>query len=85
MLQAAHEGHYFAQFTLGNMYEHGIGVPQDFAQAHMWFDLATVRASRAQLRTIAARERDRVAARMSPAQIAEAQRLARERNAAHPQ
>jgi TPR repeat protein len=65
MLQAADEGHYFAQFTLGSMFEHGIGVPQDFAQAHMWFNLATARAGRAQLRTIAARERDHVAVRMT--------------------
>jgi hypothetical protein len=66
------------------MYEHGIGVPEDLAHAHMWFDLAAVRARRAQFRTFAARERDHVAARMTPAQIAEAQRLAREWEAAHP-
>jgi len=84
MLQAASEDHYFAQFTLGSMYEHGIGVPEDLAQAHMWFDLAAVRAGRAQFRTFAARERDHVAALMTAAQIAEAQRLAREWVAAHP-
>ena len=84
MLQAADERHYFAQFTLGSMFEHGVGVRQDLAQAHMWFDLAATRAVRAQLRTIAARERDSVAARMTPAQIGEAQRLAREWDAAHP-
>ena len=84
MLQAANEGHYFAQFTLGSMYEYGIGVPEDLAQAHMWFDIAAARAGRAQFRTFAARERDHVADLMTPAQIAEAQRLAREWEAAHP-
>jgi TPR repeat protein len=84
LLQAADEGHYSAQFTVGSMYEHGIGVPQDFAEAHMWFNLATARAGRAQWRNIAARARDHVAIRMTPEQIAEARRLAREWEAAHP-
>ena len=59
-------------------------VPEDLAQAHMWFDVAAVRAGRAQFRTFAARERDRVAALMTPEQIAEAQRLVREWDVAHP-
>jgi hypothetical protein len=84
MRRAADEGHYPAQFTLGSMYEYGVGVAPDLAQALMWFSLATARADRARLRTIAAHERDRLTARMSAAQIAEAQRLAREWDAAHP-
>jgi hypothetical protein len=49
------------------------GVPQDYALAHMWYNLTA--ASGWQL---AARSRERVAKQMTPAQIAEAQKLARE-------
>ncbi len=47
----------------------GHGVPQDYVQAHMWYSLAAERSSPGE---------DRVEAKMSPEQIAEAQRLARE-------
>jgi uncharacterized protein len=55
------------------MYAKGQGVPQDYVSAHMWYSLAA-----AEGLTDAAKERDTVAAQMTPAQIAEAQRLARE-------
>ena len=61
------------------MYATGQGVPVDDVQAHLWYDLAASRGS-----ILAARNRDRAAAGMSPEQIAEAQRLAREWDAAHP-
>ncbi|MGB8575646.1 MAG: SEL1-like repeat protein, partial [Pseudolabrys sp.] len=51
----------------------GLGVPQDKVRAYMWFNL-----SAAQGREGAAAFRDLIARRMTPAQIAEAQRLARE-------
>ena len=70
---AADQGNAEAQSRLGSMYANGDGVPQDYAEAHMWLNL-----SAAQGNPDAARERDRVALHMSPAQIAEAQRLARE-------
>jgi len=55
--------------------------------AHMWFNLAASRASRStgETRENAIRGRDLMADRMTPGQIAEAQRLAREWDAAHPQ
>ncbi len=69
----AKQGDAAAQYNLGVMYREGQGVPQDDVQAHMWWSLAAVRGLEP------AREyRDRVAARMTPAQLAEAQRLARE-------
>ena len=55
------------------MYATGKGVPQDYVRAHMWFNL-----SAAQGIQNAARKRDDIATRMTPAQIAEAQKLARE-------
>ena len=60
------------------MYANGRGVPQDYALAHMWFNLAASRATTAWLGPAAVKGRDEVAAMMTPAQIAEAQRMARE-------
>ena len=71
--KAAEQGDAGGQYSLGLMYFDGHGVPQDFAQAHMWFNLAA-----AQGDAEAAKSRDRVAARMTPAQLAEVQKLARE-------
>ena len=75
--QAGERGNAGAQSNLGLMYEHGQGVPQDYVSAHMWLNLAaTSRATDLAARDQAAKERDMLAAKMTPAQIAEAQRLA---------
>jgi TPR repeat protein len=55
------------------IYQNGLGVLQDYVIAHMWFNLASAAGS-----TLAGPYRDALAASMTPAQIAEAQRLARE-------
>ena len=73
----ADQGHAEAQFNLGKMYASGTGVPQDDVEAHMWLNLATAQAS-GEERDAYVKERDDVAARMMPEQIAEAQRRARE-------
>ncbi len=74
---AAEQGDAAAQFNLGVAYATGRGVPQDYVQAYMWFDLAAS-SSEAKNRASAIETRDLIASRMTPAQIAEAQRLARE-------
>ncbi len=76
--KAAEQGHAYAQNSLGFMYATGDGVPQDYVQAHMWYDLAASRYPPGSDRDKVVRNRDTVAAKMTPAQIAEAQRLARE-------
>jgi uncharacterized protein len=77
--KAADQGFDYAQFNLGVAYEDGgLGVPQDYALAHMWFNLASSPATNADLRQMAVQNRDQVAAKMTPDQIAEAQRMARE-------
>ncbi len=76
--KAAEQGHGLAQFKLGLMYDVGEGVPKDIVLAHMWLDLAASRLPPGMLRGIAVLGREKVAAKMTPAQIAEAQRLARE-------
>jgi TPR repeat protein len=70
---AAERGNAQAQFKLGSMYEKGLGVQQDEVRALMWLNLAA-----AQGFATAKAERDRVTVWMTPEQIAEAQRLARE-------
>ncbi len=62
-----------AQNNLGMMYANGQGVPQDYIQAHMWFNLAGANGY-----SEGATNRDSIAKKMTPGQIAEAQRLARE-------
>jgi hypothetical protein len=71
--KAAEQGHPDAQRDLGVMYFDGEGVQQDLVQAHMWLNLA---AAQGDLKSQQAREK--VAEKMTPSQIAEAQRLARE-------
>ena len=69
-----------AQALLGHMLEHGEGVAQDFVKAHKWYNLAASRLSpsKSEILDITLIGRDRVARRLAQAQLAEAQRLARE-------
>jgi TPR repeat protein len=69
----AEQGNAAAQFNLGSMYHEGHGVPQDYISAHMWLNLAAASGEQR-----GAQRRDAVARSMTPAQIAEAQKLARE-------
>jgi TPR repeat protein len=69
----AEQGNANAQYNLGTFYDNGLGVPQDKVRAYMWFSL-----SAAQGREGAAALRDLNARRMTTAQIAEAQKLARD-------
>jgi len=71
--KAAEQGDAYAQSNLGVMYETGQGVVQDYVQAHTWYNLAA-----SQGLDIARKNRDIIEQRMTPQQIAEAQRLARE-------
>jgi len=63
-----------AQEQLGEIYAKGEGVAQDYVQAYMWLNLASASGDK-----FASQSRDAVAAKMTPEQIAEAQKLARER------
>ncbi len=77
----AEQGVAHAQNVLGIMYSEGRGVPQDDAeavpqndvQAHLWLSLAA-----AQGYEPARKDRDILGKEMPPAQLADAQRLARE-------
>jgi TPR repeat protein len=58
---------------MGCLYEKGQGVSADEAQALMWYNLAAIQGE-PQARSA----RDRITVWMTSAQVAEAQRLARE-------
>jgi TPR repeat protein len=74
---AAEQGVAAAQYNLGTMYANGEGVPQDDLQAHMWVNLAAS-TSQGETNERYAKPRKMIAENMTSAQIAEAQRLARE-------
>jgi TPR repeat protein len=76
--KAAEQGAPKSQHQLGLMYDSGHGVPQDYVQAHMWLNLAAARFTDTDMRNSAVKDRNSVAAKMTPAQLAEAQKLARE-------
>ncbi len=73
----AKQGNANAQYNLGVMYGNGQGVRQDYVQALMWYNLAASRLTPGD-RDRAVKNRDIFAERMTPAQISEAQKLARE-------
>ena len=76
---AAEQGYAIAQVVLGSLYLKGVGVPQDYVQAHMWFNLAAASYSTDEARRdVAVSKLNAVAKAMTPAQVAEAERLARE-------
>jgi hypothetical protein len=73
--KAADRDHRGAQAALSVLHTAGQGVPQDLVAAHMWLNIAASRSSGAE-HTKFAGARDALAARMTPEQIAEAQRRA---------
>jgi hypothetical protein len=70
---AAEQGNTNAQFNLGVMYDEGRGVLQDNVYAHMWWNIAASSGNKT-----ASKNRDKVAKRMTPPRIEDAQKLARE-------
>jgi TPR repeat protein len=70
---AADRGDLDGQTLLGLAYYSGKGVPQDLVQAYRWFDVAVAGGNTKAARFLAAAE-----AKMTPDQIARADRLAHE-------
>lgn len=75
--RAAEQGDFDSLVTLAAAYIDGIGVPQDYVEAHALLNVAAPRVKYADMRSDIMRRRDELAAKMTPAQIAEAQKLAR--------
>lgn len=71
--KAAEQGNVSALNGLGSLYLAGHGVPQNQVEAYKWFNLAAASGEREYIAN-----RDQVAAKLSPSQLAEGQRLASE-------
>ena len=70
---AAEQGFSAGQFSLGTMYADGDGVAVDRVRAYMWMDLSTASGDAETVKG-----RDSLAKDMTPLQIAQARKLARE-------
>lgn len=69
--KAARQGHFAAQINVGIMYNEGQGVTQDYKQAYVWNSLAAAQGVES-----ANSNRDLVAKKLTPQQLAKAQELA---------
>jgi len=78
--KAAAQGDAGAQFQLGGLYLGGKGVPRDHVRTYMWWSLASAH-STGDLSKLAEDNRERIARRMTPAQVAEAKRLTQQSQA----
>ncbi len=72
----AEQGDTTAQMQLGKMLLEEKGIPQDFVEAYKWFDIAAANGAEG-----AAEQRDILAKKMTPDQIAEGQKRSAEFNA----
>ena len=70
---AAQQGRASAQFDLGAMYAIGQGVMQDYVKAHVWFNLAAASGHEGSVKA-----RDLTTKMLTPQQIGDAQKLARD-------
>jgi TPR repeat protein len=77
--KAANKGAAYGQFSLGLMYAGGLGIQQDKVQSFKWFTLAAAVFPPASKQSDEAlNNANQIAAKMTPAEIAEGQRLAKE-------
>ena len=77
--QAAQDGDEEAQYLLGEVYEDGLGVDKNLAQAYRWKSLSAKAGH-----SFAVNDLEGLANEMTPEQIEEAQRLVREWTNKHP-
>ncbi len=77
---AAEQGDADAENNLGVMFSDGRGAPKNLVQAHKWFTIAAMRypANEQKSRDTAQKNVDKLAKKMTPAEIAQSQMLARE-------
>ena len=75
---AAEQGQAEAQLKLMAYYFSGTSVPKDYVLTHMWSNLAVARLPPGERHEYAVNIRDNIENLMTPAQLAEAQRLARD-------
>ena len=69
-------GNAYAQFNLGAMYSNGDGVPEDYVAAYAWWNIAATDVELPE--DLAKKNKGAITKKMTPNQIAEAQRLSRD-------
>jgi hypothetical protein len=74
--KAADQGDPFAEASLGILFNFGKGVKRDYVEAYMWYARAASHLGKGGDRDSIVEMRDRLVAKLTPAQIAEARRLA---------
>ena len=74
----AEEGFGDAQLALGGIYFRGICIPQNYILAYMWVSISIVMLEEGPVKHAAITARDLTAAKMYPADIGQAQKLAKE-------
>jgi len=72
-----------AQFKLSEMYYRGEGMPRDYVQAYMWLAIILITSRAASFDAKGTDWFNKLAVKMTPAQIAEAGRLAKEWTEGH--
>ena len=72
LVKDAKDGIDEAQNKLGEVYSQGLGLPQDYVSAHMWFNLSGSQGNKG-----AIRNRNKLERKMLPEQIVQAQEMAR--------
>lgn len=75
--KAADQGDPYAEASIGILFNFGKGVQRDYAQAYMWYERAAMHSQGGNKDSIG-EMRDGIAENLTPQQIAEAKRLARE-------
>lgn len=78
LLKSAAQRNPGAFINLGHVYRNGNGVPVDLVQAYMWYRLASDAATHPSARQAADQQLANLASKITPQQIAEAERRARD-------
>ena len=74
--KAAVQGSAKAQFQLAELYQRGKGVAKNNSMAHMWYNIANATGESSDLRRVSAKERDRIAEKMTETELVTVQRMA---------
>jgi hypothetical protein len=77
LLDSAKQGQTDAQYLVGTMYAEGIGVPQDYAEAYFWLNIAASATTASTPRDLMTKARDAAASRLTPAILLQTQERTR--------
>ena len=73
--KAAEQGDENGEYALGVIYSNGRGVPKDLVRSYMWYSISAASSAGTDQQD-AAQRRDKIAAKLTPAQLSQAQQMA---------